>query len=144
MEWKLAGVVPVARTDSEDVARSSAERAGAEAMWVPTSLLPQFGVTWIADDDNHISASFSVGAHAIKLGMSLGSDGRVQSLVMDRWGDPDNSGAWGLHRFGVAVTDYASFDGVVIASEGCAGWYFGTDRWDDGFRYRITDMRLVI
>ena len=143
MEWKFAGVVPIMRADSEDVARSSAERAGAEAFWVPTSLLPRFGVTWSADDDSHICASFSVGAHAIKLQLLVGSDGRVRSLVVDRWGDPDNSGTWGQHRFGVSVTNYASFNGIAIPSEGRAGWHFGTDRWDEGFRYRITDLRLV-
>jgi hypothetical protein len=143
MEWKLAGVVPVVRAGSEDVARSSAERAGAEAVWVPTSLLPRFGVTWSADDDTHICASFSVGTHVIKLQLFVGSDGRVQSLVMDRWGDPENSGTWGQHRFGMAVSDYANFDGVAIPSKGRAGWHFDTDRWDEGFRYRITDLRLV-
>jgi hypothetical protein len=143
MEWKLAGVVPVLRADSQDVARSSAERAGAEAFWLPTSLLPQSGVAWSADDDHHIDATFDVGNHPVHLQFLLRSDGRVQSLVLDRWGDPDNSGTWGLHRFGVEVTGYASFDGVSIPSQGRAGWHFGTPRWDEGFRYRITDLRLV-
>jgi hypothetical protein len=67
----------------------------------------------------------------------------VRSLVLDRWGDPDNSGTWGLHRFGVEITDYASFDGILIPSQGRAGWHFGTDRWDEGFRYRITELSLV-
>jgi hypothetical protein len=143
MEWKLMGIVPLLRAASRDVARSSAERAAAEAFWLPTSLLPQFGVAWSADDDNVIRASFVVGTHPVKIEFLLEADGRVRSLVLDRWGDPDNSGRWGLHRFGVEVTGYATFDGVAIPSRGRAGWHFGTERWDEGFRYAITDLRLV-
>ncbi len=143
MQWKLAGVVPMLRADSPDVARSSAERAGAEAFWLPTALLPRFGVEWSADDNRRIHARFDVGIYPVQLDFLLENDGRVQSLVLDRWGDPDNTGTWGLHRFGVEVTDYASFDGVSIPSHGRAGWHFGTTRWDEGFRYRILDLRLV-
>jgi hypothetical protein len=144
MEWKVAGVVPIVRADSQDVARSSAERAAAEAVWLPTSLLPRFGVAWSATGQDHICAHFDVGRHSAQVEFVLGADGRVRSVALDRWGDPDNSGTWGLHRFGFEATDHASFDGVSIPSEGRAGWHFGTDRWDDGFRYRITDLRLVI
>ena len=141
MEWKLAGIVPVVRADSQDVARSSAERAAAEAVWLPTSLLPQCGVAWSAHDRNHICASFDVGTHAVKVEFFLDADSRVRSVVLDRWGDPDNSGTWGLHPFGVEMTDYTNFDGVTIPNEGRAGWHYGTPRWDESFRYRITDLR---
>jgi len=31
-------------------------------------------------------------------------------------------------------------------SAGWVGWFFGTERWDQGefFRYHLTDVRLVI
>jgi hypothetical protein len=143
MEWKLGGVVPVVHAESNDVARASAGRAGAESLWLPTSLLPQFGVAWRARDRDHIVAAFDVGVHPVEVEFSLDADGRVRSVVLDRWGDPDGSGSWGLHRFGVEVTDYATFDGVSIPSRGRAGWHFGTEKFDEGFRYRITDLRLV-
>jgi hypothetical protein len=73
----------------------------------------------------------------------LRADGRVRSLVIDRWGDAENSGTWALHRFGVDVTDDATFGGVSIPSRGRAGWHFGTEGWQEGFRCRITDLRLV-
>jgi hypothetical protein len=48
LEWKLAGLVTVARAEGADVARSAAGRAGAEGIWLPTALLPRFGVRWAA------------------------------------------------------------------------------------------------
>jgi hypothetical protein len=39
------------------VSRSAAGRAAAEAVWVPTALLPRFGVTWEAASANHLTAS---------------------------------------------------------------------------------------
>lgn len=145
MEWKVARVVPLMRAHSDDVARSAAERAAAEAIWVPTALLPRLGVAWTAPDERHITASFKVDKHPVAVTFDVDGDGRVRSLVLDRWGDPENSGTFALHPFGLEVSDYATFDGVTIPSEGRAGWYFGTDRWEEGvfFRYRITDLHIV-
>jgi hypothetical protein len=44
MDWKLAGLVTVAHAHGADVSRSAAGRAAAEAIWLPTALLPRFGV----------------------------------------------------------------------------------------------------
>jgi hypothetical protein len=40
MDWKLAGLVTVARAQGPDVARSAAGRAGAEAVWLPLPCSP--------------------------------------------------------------------------------------------------------
>ncbi len=50
MDWKLAGLVTVVHTEGPDVSRSVAGRGGAEAVWVPTALLPRFGVSWSAGE----------------------------------------------------------------------------------------------
>jgi len=43
------------------------------------------------------------------------------------------------------VTRYLTFDGVAILGAGHAGWFYGTDRWNEGefFRSEITDFHLV-
>jgi hypothetical protein len=145
MDWKVGGLVTVMHAEGPDVSRSSAERAAGEAFWIPTSLLPRFGVKWTATDDAHISACFDVDEHAVQVNYHIADDGHIRSLVFERWGDPDNTGKWELHPFGGAVTDYKTFDGVTVPSAGRVGWFFGTDRWEQGefFRYRITDLRLV-
>jgi uncharacterized protein DUF6544 len=111
MNWKLLGLVPVMRADGGDVSRSAAGRAGGEAIWVPTALLPRFGVTWTAIDDRHVTAQYRLDELDVELRIGLDERARIRSLVVDRWGDPDRTGTWGLHLFGLEVTGYATFDG---------------------------------
>lgn len=122
MNWKLLGLIPVMHADGPDVSRSAAGRVGAEAVWVPTALLPRFGVTWNATDPHHITANYGLADAEIELHYALEDDARVRSVVFDRWGDPDSSGTWGHHPFGFEVTRYSTFDGVTIPSAGRAGW----------------------
>jgi hypothetical protein len=142
MEWKLAGLITVAHAEGADVARSAAGRAGAEGIWLPTALLPRFGVRWSAPAPDRVTAAFTVGETPLELELRLDTAGRVVSLAFDRWGDPDGHG-FGWHRFGGEVTGYADFGGLTIPSAGRFGWWCGTDRWDEGefFRYRITDLQ---
>jgi hypothetical protein len=143
MDWKVAGLITVARGHGPDISRSAAGRGGAEAVWVPTALLPRFGVTWSAADQAHITARYSLGETLVEVTYSLEADGRIRSLVFDRWGDPDNTGTFAWHPFGGAITGYRTFGGLSIPSAGQLGWHFGTDRWPDGefFRFEITHLR---
>jgi len=91
MSWRVLGLVRVMHADGPDVSRSAAGRLGAEAVWVPTALLPRFGVTWTATDPHHITAGYRLDEADIELQHTLGDDARVRSVVFDRWGDPDNT-----------------------------------------------------
>ncbi len=145
MDWKVLGLVRVAHADGPDVSRSSVGRAGGEAVWVPTTLLPRFGVGWGASDDHHATATFRLGEVVMELHLTLDDDARIRAVAFERWGDPDDSGTWGNHPFGFDVTRYSTFDGVSIPSAGHAGWFFGSDRWDEGrfFKAEIHDYHLV-
>jgi hypothetical protein len=145
MNWKVLGLVRVMHADGPDVSRSAAGRVGAEAVWVPTALLPRFHVTWTATDPHHITARYRLDDTDIELHHTLDDEARVQSVVFDRWGDPDATGTWEQHPFGFGATGYSTFDGVTIPSVGRAGWFYGTDRWNEGefFRAEITDYHLV-
>jgi hypothetical protein len=144
MEWKVARLVTVASGAGPDVSRSAAGRAGAEGIWVPTALLPRFGVRWTAEDDLHITAHHRVGATAVDLQLELDADGSARSVRFDRWGDPDQTGAWGWHRFGGEVTGWRTFGGLTVPHAGLFGWHFGTDRWPGGafFRYAISVLQI--
>jgi hypothetical protein len=128
-----------------DVSRSAAERAAAEAVWIPTALLPRFGVAWSATGDNRIRAQYQIADYPIQVDYSLTDGGQLRSLAFERWGDPDGTGEFGLHRFGGDFSAHARFGGVTIPSEGRLGWHHGTDRWSDGefFRFRITGVDSV-
>lgn len=144
-DWKLGGLFTVMHAEGPDASRSAAGRGGAEGVWLPTALLPRFGVVWSAHADDLISASYRVGSTPLVVQYRLDEHGRVRSFVFDRWGDPDDSGAWNWHPFGGEATAYRTFDGVTIPSAGRVGWFYGTRRWDDGefFRYEITDLHPI-
>jgi hypothetical protein len=145
MEWKLAGLITVAQAAGPDVSRSAAGRCGAEALWIPTSLLPRFGVRWCAETDTQIVAAYHVDDTPLEVRYQLDEQGRPRSITFDRWGDPDRTGTWGWCRSGGEFSGYRTFDGVTIPSEGRFGWFYGTNRWADSefFRYRITQLTLT-
>jgi hypothetical protein len=144
MNWKLAGLVTVAQEAGPDVSRSAAGRGGAEAVWLPTALLPRFGVRWSAHDDTHITAHHRLGDTPIAVHCTLDPEAQIKSFVFDRWGDPDSTGRWAWHPFGGEITGQRTFSGLTIPSKGRLGWHFGTDRWPAGefFRYEITKLQL--
>lgn len=143
MDWKLAGLFPVVSAVGPDVSRSAAGRGGAEALWVPTALLPRFTTTWAAIDDTHISVHHTLGETPVNVDYTLHPDGRISSLVFDRWGDPDNTGTFGWHSFGGEITGYRTFRGLSVPSAGRLGWGYDTDRWPEGefFRFEITALQ---
>jgi hypothetical protein len=143
MDWRLLGVIPLVHAEGPDVSRSAAERAAGESIWVPTALLPGSGSSWTLDEDR-LGVAVVVDGHGVRLEHRIDEGGRLLSSSFQRWGDPDKSGMWALHPFGVQVTAYRTFGGVTIPSAGRAGWHFGTDRWASGefFRFEITDYEL--
>lgn len=145
MDWRLLNRLPIVHADGPDVSRSAAERAAGESIWAPAAMRPTDDVTWTAVDPNHLHVAFSVGDHPVQLRHSIDADGRLESSSFDRWGDPDRTGTWAQHPFGVEVDGEGTFDGVTIPARGRAGWHHGTARWEDGvfFQFEITGYELI-
>lgn len=145
LDWKLLGLVRVAHDSGPDVARSAAGRAAGESVWLPTALLPRFGVDWAAPDDNHLTARLAVDDVETLLRLRIDGAGQLESVSFDRWGDPDNVGTTRLHPMGLHATATATLRGLSIPVAGEAGWFYGTDRWHDGefFRYQITALEPI-
>ena len=145
MRWRLLGLLPVMRADGPDLSRSAAGRVAGEAMWVPTALLPRFGVDWSAADDHHLTARWRIDSHEVALDLAIDNQGRLRESVFQRWGDPDGTGSFGLHPCGGEATTYATFGGVSVPAAGRAGWFYGTDRWTEGefFRYQLMSMEFL-
>ena len=146
MRWKLLGLVPVVRAGGSDVARSAMGRAVAEGIWLPTALLPRYGVVWHADDDAHIVAQIPIDDERISLQITIDGDGHVRSDHLDRWGDPDGNGTFGWRPFGIDVGASRTFPcGITMPADGKGGWFHGTDRWHQGefMRYSISELALI-
>lgn len=142
LDFRLWGLIPVARASGPDVDRSARGRLAAETVaWLPQALTPAAGARWTPVDDERAVVTVPVDDDAFDVTVSVDAEGHLRELSMLRWGDPD--GSFAEHRFGSTVEDVATFDGVTIASAGRVAWHRGSDRRDDGefFRYRITDAR---
>ena len=146
MNCKILGLIPVIQTDGPDVSRSAAARAAAEAVWVPTALLPRYGVNWSAEDVTHLTARYTLDTTPLVVRYELDEGARIVSAQMERWGDPNNTRTWAQHSFGFEATARATFGGVSIPSQGRVGWFPRTERWTSGefFRFALTELRLVL
>ncbi len=145
MRWKHLGLIPLVHATGPDITRSAAARAAGEGTWLPTALLPRFGVRWEAHDDTHIVSHHILDGHELTYHHTLDDHARIASTHFDRWGDPDHTGTYALHPFGVENTAYSTFAGIAIPTAGRAGWHHGTDRWPEGifFEAEITSLTLT-
>lgn len=141
MSWKLAGLLDLVDIEGSDVSRSGAGRCAGETCWLPTMWLPRFGAAWTELDRTHLTVRTSHDGHDVVSRLYLDSAHHIRTLVFDRWGDPDETGTFGLYPFGMDVTATSTFAGLTIPSEGRVGWFHGTPRWAEGefFRFHITD-----
>lgn len=142
MDWKLAGLKKLVHAEGPEVTRAALARGAAETIWIPTATLPRFGVERKARNDRQIEGSWAVDAYPFTTRYTLDSAGMITSVVFDRWGDPERSGSFGVHRFGGEFSGYETFHGLTIPISGNVGWFYGTERWKDGefFRFQITDV----
>jgi hypothetical protein len=137
LRWRVLGLVPVLSAGGPDVARSAAGRLAGEGVLVPTSCLH---AAWTAGDDpDRATLTWTIDGSPESAELHVGHDGRLLAVTMDRWGNPDGA-SFARHRFGVTVDEETEFGGVTIPSVLRAGWWWGTDRADEGefFRARIT------
>jgi hypothetical protein len=142
LAFSLLGLVPVVSETGPDTARSAAGRAGAEGCWVPTAMLPRFGVRWEEAGPAEAVSHHRLDDVDLDVHWIVDDGGRLRASWFERWGDPDGTGTHGWHRFGIEVDGHATLSGMTIPSRGRAGWHHGTDRWAEGqfFRYEITAL----
>ena len=101
-------------------------------------MLCEDNVSWTAQDSFHPQALLTLQGERGELALTIDGEGRLQSLKMRRWGNPDGK-AFRYEDFGGAVTAERTFDGYTIPSRLRVGWYFGTERFaKDGEFFRVT------
>jgi hypothetical protein len=114
--WPLASV-----ENTPDIAAGALHRYLAEAVWLPTALLPSEGVTWSPIDDRRARATITAGDTTVSLDFTFGADGLVQSVFTSaRMRDVDGRAfptPW-QGRF----TRYEERDGMKIPVESEVEW----------------------
>lgn len=137
MRWRLLGIVPIMTASGPDISRSAAERMQIEAVWLPSVLL-NHGVAWSERDATHVGADVTLQEQHAHYELSLDEQGRVRSVSMLRWGNPEGHG-YGAWPFGGMAEEERTFEGFTIPSKLRIGWYFGTDRFEpEGEFFRCT------
>lgn len=133
MRWKLYGALPVASARGPDVTRSAAGRVAGEAVFVPASLLPQFGTEWEDIDDTIAAYRMRVGDETARCEVHVDDEGRLLRASIRRWREAADGRPAGYHRFDVDQwSDERTFDGYTLPTRFRAGWGLG-DEGEFGF-----------
>jgi hypothetical protein len=137
MSWRLLGLFPVMAASGTDVTLSACGRLAGEIALLPTAF-PR--ASWLPGGRPGAAiASLRSGAHTESAELSVGDDGRLLEVRVERWGNPGGA-PFGRYPFGVSVEAESGFSGITIPSVLRAGWWWGTERQAAGefFRAQIT------
>lgn len=136
MDVRLLGRIALVHAADADTARSAAGRAAVEATWAPACLLPQRGVSWRAEADDLIVATWDVPPERPEVHIRIDPDGAMRSSYVMRW-DNGEHGRRGYIPCGGDAHAEKRFGDVVIPSRLTAGWWHGTPRYDPFFEAEI-------
>jgi len=133
----LITVVDVKNT--RDMASGTLYRFLAEAVWLPTALLPSAGVQWATIGDSTARATLGTGETTVSLDFHFGSDGLVERVYTPARRRDAN---------GVAVPTpwegrfarYETRHGFLIPIEGEVAWLLPSGR-ESYWRGRVTDIK---
>ncbi|MDP4510074.1 DUF6544 family protein [Nonomuraea turcica] len=136
MRWRLLRALPVMSGGGSDITRSAAGRLACEFVLAPAAALDP-RVRWKVLDERRAVVTLPVGTEDHEVTLTVAPDGRLESVTMSRWGNPDK-GAYREHLFGVECEGEITFDGFTIPAGIRGGWWQGTERWADGEFIRFT------
>ena len=138
MRWKLLGIIPVMTASGPDITRSAAGRIAAETLWLP-SVFCREDVTWAAPDSVRAHACLAVEGERAEVEFTIDGVGRLESVKLKRWGNPDGA-EYHYADFGGFAQSEGAFDGYTIPTDLHVGWHLGTERFEsegEFFRCKI-------
>ena len=111
----LAGLVPLARIGGGPYhPRAAATRAMAEALWVPATLLPQFGASWRQTGPDSAELRFADTPDLPPLHLTFDAQGAIIEIMTLRWSDANPDKTYRLQPFGGRMLETAVFQGFRI------------------------------
>ncbi len=137
MRWRMLRVIPVLTAAGPDVTRSARGRLAGEIVLIPTAFRH---AAWSqAECANTAIASWRSGDDTEAAELRVKRSGRLAEIRVNRWGNPGGA-PFGRYPFGVRVEAERTFGGITIPSQFRAGWWWGTDRQQEGefFRAEVT------
>lgn len=123
MYGAILGVIPVVDVrDTPAMATAALQRYLAEAMWLPTALLPSQGVVWTGSSDTAALATLRAGETAASVEFRFAEDGFVDSVfVPDRLYD-DGRGAPQPRPWRGRNLSYERREGLLVPAEAVVEW----------------------
>lgn len=136
MQWRIFNLIPVMKAANEDISRSAEGRAKMESAMFP-DLLIHPKVKWEAISEEEITANWKIHREEQPVHFKLGSNGSLQEIFMQRWGNPGDSKVFDYHTFGAQILVEDFHQGGIIPKKGNAGWWLGSKQYDDGEFFRF-------
>ena len=137
MRWRLLRLIPVLTAAGPDVTRSACGRLAGEIVLIPTAFRH---AAWSRGEHaNTAVATWRFGDDTETAELQVRRNGRLAEVRVNRWGNPGGA-PFGRYPFGVRVEAESCFGGITIPSAFRAGWWWGTERQQEGefFRAEIT------
>ncbi|MDA8238377.1 MAG: hypothetical protein M0T75_10965 [Chloroflexi bacterium] len=141
LDFRLFGRLPFLHASGPDVIRAAHGRLAIESLWLPSATHPDLGARWSVPEPtqpDRAEVRLAVDGEEAVVTMVVDPSGRLESAWVPRWGDPTESGSYGLHPFGGVLEDETTFDGYAIPGRLRAGWGYGTPAYRESFRFEIT------
>jgi hypothetical protein len=121
MRGAIASLIPVVdQHGTREMAAASLQRFLAEAVWLPTSLLPRNGLGWSAIDDSTARVTLTDGPTTVSLDVRFGERGEITGVSTDRYRDVKGTPV--LTRWVGTHTDYKRLGGMMIPTAGEVAW----------------------
>jgi hypothetical protein len=121
MRAAAAAIIPVVNQHgTPEMAAASLQRFLAEAVWLPTALLPREGLSWSAIDDTSARVALTDGPTTVSLDVTFGPRGEIERISTMRYRDVKGTPVltpWVGHH-----TDYERLDGMMIPTSGDVAW----------------------
>jgi hypothetical protein len=128
MYGTVMGAVPVVNVQgTPDIAAGALMRYLAEAVWMPTALLPSQGVSWAALDDTSARATLTAGGTTVSLDFFFGTDGLVERIYTPARGR-DVKGTSVPTPWEGRWLEYAERDRVRVPTRGEVAWILAEGR----------------
>jgi hypothetical protein len=141
-DGRLLGRATLFHIADEDTTRSGAGRAALESVWAPASLLAQCGVSWRAESDELIVASWDVPPERPEVRLHIDEQGAVRSVSALRWGSLGQK-AFDYVPCGCEVRAERRFGDFVVPSSVTVGWWFDTPRYAPFFKADVSHLELL-
>jgi len=123
MQVKVAGAIPIADAQGEEMDRSEAVTLFNDMCVLAPGTLVEPGIAWEPVDARTARARFTNGEHTISATLLFDDDGLLSNFISE---DRSRASADGLSftrlRFSTPVRDYRDFGSVRLAAHGEARW----------------------